>query len=110
MEKATAEQSKSGDWQVTLEVTARKVVFDSAGVEADVPMDEWVPISVLGPPGAATWATRSTSRCTAFALGGRPSRSRCRSSRSWPALTYHLLDWAEDEDDGNIEGVNAGSS
>ena len=36
---------------MTLEVTARKVVFDSAGVEADVPMDEWVPISVLVPPG-----------------------------------------------------------
>ena len=48
-ERATAEQTAAGTWQVTLEVRARKVVVDPAGVETEVPMDEWVPIGVFAP-------------------------------------------------------------
>jgi hypothetical protein len=48
-ERATAKETDSGAWQVTLDVRARKVVVDSAGVETKVPMDDWVEIGVFAP-------------------------------------------------------------
>ena len=43
-DRATARQAKTGGWQVTLDVRARKVVADSAGVETEVPMtvERWL--------------------------------------------------------------------
>ncbi len=51
---ATTERTPSGEWQVTLEVEARKVVVDSAGKEQELTMDENVEIGVFAaaPPGA----------------------------------------------------------
>ena len=46
-ERATAEQTEAGTWQVTLDVRARKVVVDEAGVETEVPMNDWVEIGVF---------------------------------------------------------------
>jgi ABC-2 type transport system permease protein len=46
-EQATAVQTEAGTWQVTLNVRARKVVVDEAGVETEVPMDDWVEIGVF---------------------------------------------------------------
>lgn len=46
-ERATAKQT-SGAWQVTLDVRARKVVVDEAGVETEAPMDDWVEVGVFG--------------------------------------------------------------
>jgi ABC-type transport system involved in multi-copper enzyme maturation permease subunit len=48
-ERATAEQAGAGSWQVTLDVRARKVVIDEAGVETEVPMDDWVEVGVFAP-------------------------------------------------------------
>ncbi|HEX8473895.1 MAG TPA: hypothetical protein VF666_07665 [Pyrinomonadaceae bacterium] len=48
-ERATAEQTDAGTWQVTLHVRARKVTVDPAGVETEVPMDEWVEVGVFAP-------------------------------------------------------------
>ena len=48
-EGATAEETDAGAWQVTLDVRARKVVVDEAGVETEVPMDDWVEIGVFAP-------------------------------------------------------------
>ncbi|HET6763889.1 MAG TPA: hypothetical protein VFH27_09455, partial [Longimicrobiaceae bacterium] len=48
-ERATARQTPGGAWQVTLRVKARKVTVDPAGVETEVPMDEWIPIGVFAP-------------------------------------------------------------
>jgi ABC-2 type transport system permease protein len=48
-EEAKAQQTVSGDWQVTVKVQARKVVVDSAGVESILPMDDWVEIGVFAP-------------------------------------------------------------
>lgn len=42
----TAEPTASGQWQVTLDVSARKVVVDPAGAETDVPMNDLVEIGV----------------------------------------------------------------
>jgi aminopeptidase N len=43
----TAEAIESGSWQVTLDVQARKVAVDTAGVETEVPMDDPVEIGVF---------------------------------------------------------------
>jgi ABC-2 type transport system permease protein len=45
---ATAMQTSAGEWQVTLDVSARKVVVDEAGVETQAPMDDWIEIGVYG--------------------------------------------------------------
>ncbi|MGH7491934.1 MAG: ABC transporter permease [bacterium] len=48
-ERPTALKTEAGAWQVTIPVHARKVVVDPAGVETEVPMDEWVQIGVFAP-------------------------------------------------------------
>ncbi len=50
-ERASAQQTAAGAWQVTLRLRARKVTVDPAGVETEVPMNEWVPIGVFAPSG-----------------------------------------------------------
>jgi ABC-2 type transport system permease protein len=47
VEQVTAQQAATGSWRVTLDVQARKVVVDSAGVETEVPMDDLVEIGVF---------------------------------------------------------------
>jgi ABC-2 type transport system permease protein len=49
-ERAAAEQTAAGTWEVTLEVRARKVVVDEAGVETEIRMDDWVEIGVFASP------------------------------------------------------------
>jgi ABC-2 type transport system permease protein len=46
-QSVTAQQTKSGTWQVTLDVKARKVVVDTAGVETEVPMDDLIEVGVF---------------------------------------------------------------
>jgi hypothetical protein len=41
-ERASARQIDAGTWQVTLSVRARKVAVDEAGVETELPMDDWL--------------------------------------------------------------------
>ena len=57
---SAAEQTSTGEWQVTLDVQARKVVVDAAGVETDVPMDDLVEVGVF----AGAQDGGSASRCT----------------------------------------------
>lgn len=45
--EVSLKQTAAGAWEVTLEVRARKVAYDSAGVETELPMDESIPIGVL---------------------------------------------------------------
>jgi hypothetical protein len=47
-ERATAKQTSGGAWQVTLDVRARKMMFDEAGVGTEAPMDDWIEIGVFG--------------------------------------------------------------
>jgi ABC-2 type transport system permease protein len=47
-EQVTAEQTEADTWQVTLDVRTRKVVVDEAGVETELPMDDWVEVGVYG--------------------------------------------------------------
>ena len=43
---AWAEQTASGEWQLTMTVRARKFLIDTQGVETEVPMDDWIEIGV----------------------------------------------------------------
>jgi len=43
-----AQRNKAGTWQVTLELRARKMVVDEAGVEKEIPMNDWIEIGVYG--------------------------------------------------------------
>jgi hypothetical protein len=46
-ERATAEQTADGSWQLTLDVAARKVVADEAGDEKEVAMDDLVQVGAF---------------------------------------------------------------
>ena len=46
-ERATPQQTEAGAWQVTLDVRGRKIVVDEAGVETEVPMDDWIEVGVF---------------------------------------------------------------
>ncbi len=48
-ERVTAGPAPAGAWAVTLDVQARKVVADSAGVERAVPMNDWIEVGVFAP-------------------------------------------------------------
>jgi ABC-2 type transport system permease protein len=50
----TAEPVGQGQWRVTLDVKARKVIVDTKGTETEVPMDDLVEIGVYGAGGTAT--------------------------------------------------------
>jgi hypothetical protein len=106
-ERVTAKQTAAGTWQVTLDVRARKVVVDSAGVETEVPMDEWVEIGVFAPGGAGGELTEPLHVRMHRIRAGRQTITVTVPGR--PVLAgidpYHLLDWAEGEDDDNVEGV-----
>ena len=47
--EASAQQTASGEWEVTLDVVARKVAVDTEGVETDLPMNDLVEIGVFAP-------------------------------------------------------------
>ncbi len=47
-ERAAAKRTSAGTWQVTLHVSARKVVVDEGGARNEVPVDDWVEVGVFG--------------------------------------------------------------
>jgi hypothetical protein len=107
-ERVTAQQTGAGTWQVTLDVRARKIVYDSAGVETEVPMDEWLPIGVFG----VAEEGRDELSAPVYV-----QKQRIHSGKQTITLTvsrkptlagidpYHLLDWEELDDDDNIDVV-----
>ncbi len=114
-ETSQVKAKKSGDneWQVTLDVTARKMMYDSAGVATELPMDEWIPIGVF------TGSLYSNSRLDSPAyLQKHRIRSGNQSitvtTTSKPVLAgidpYHVLDWEENEEDENVKQVTIESS
>jgi hypothetical protein len=107
-EQVKAVETESGTWQVTLEVQARKIVYDGAGVESEVPMDELVEIGVF--------ATAEEGG-SALSQPLYVKMHRIRSGKQTIAVTvprkpvlagidpYHLLDWEAPGDDDNIVEV-----
>ena len=76
-ERATAKQTSAVDWQVTLDVRARKVVVDEAGVETIVPLDDWVEVGVFGngEPYVETRRIRSGQQTITVTVPRKPSRA-----------------------------------
>ena len=102
--KATAVQTALGTWQVTLEVEAHKVVADSAGKQAEVPISEAVEIGIfaeakpgeiLGQPlYVQKHRVRSGSQTITVTVPNQPARGGIDP--------YNLLDWEEGD---NIEAI-----
>jgi ABC-2 type transport system permease protein len=44
--QAQARQIQPGIWEVTLELEARKLIYDSAGVQRETPMSDWIEVGV----------------------------------------------------------------
>jgi hypothetical protein len=44
---AKTKQTQAGNWQVTLDLQAHKVVIDSAGVDTEVAMNDWIEVGVF---------------------------------------------------------------
>lgn len=106
-----ADSTANGQWQVTLNVTARKTMTDSAGVETVLPMNEWVEIGVFG-----------AAKPAGTELSGPlyVQKHRIRSGEQTITVTvsqkpllagidpFHVLDWEEGDNDDNIEPVSIG--
>lgn len=106
---ATSIETKAGTWQVTLSVHARKIVYDSAGVETEVPIDESIPIGIFAmhesgrdelsaPLYLKKHRIRSGNQTIVVTVSGKPVLAGIDPN--------HLLDWEEKEDDDNIEQVS----
>ena len=76
-ERATAKQTEGGTWQVTLAVRARKVVVDEAGVETEVPMDDWLEVGVFneGEPSLEKFRIHSGTQTITVTVPQKPARA-----------------------------------
>jgi len=76
-ERATAKQTSADAWQVTLDVRARKVVVDEAGIETEAPMDDWVEVGVFGEgePYMETHRIRSGQQTITVTAPRKPTRA-----------------------------------
>ncbi len=101
---ASARPLASGQWEVTFDVSARKVRVDTSGKETEVPIREWVELAVFAAAGPGeVLGTRlylgrhqlraGTQRVTVV-VNGKPARGGVDP--------YNLLDWEEGD---NIEAI-----
>jgi ABC-type transport system involved in multi-copper enzyme maturation permease subunit len=108
--RVRAVESTGGAWQVTMDVRARKIVYDSAGVKTEVPMDEWIPIGIFGeaeqghddlsaPLYMRMHRIRSGEQTITVTVPRKPVRAGIDP--------YHLLDWEQPEADDNILRVKS---
>ncbi|MEW5916402.1 MAG: hypothetical protein AB1762_08350, partial [Gemmatimonadota bacterium] len=106
-ERVSGKQLADSSWEVTLDVAARKVIADSAGVETEQPLNEWIEVGVFAPSeigelGAPLYLQKHAMR---------PGRQRIVVTvPRRPVLAgidpRHLLDWVESvDDDDNIQRV-----
>jgi hypothetical protein len=100
-DRVTAQQTKAGPWQVTLDVRARKVVVDEAGVETEVPMDDWVEVGVFdaAEPYLQKHRIRSGKQTVTVMVPQKPARAGIDPR--------HLLSDLGETDD-NIKAVKIG--
>jgi ABC-type transport system involved in multi-copper enzyme maturation permease subunit len=75
--RATTKQTSANAWQVTLDVRARKVVVDQAGVETEEPMDDWIEVGVFGErkPYVVKQRIRSGEQTIVVTVPWKPSRA-----------------------------------
>jgi ABC-2 type transport system permease protein len=101
-DRVTAQQTKVGTWQVTLDINARKGVVDETGVETEVPMDDWVEVGVFdaGEPYLQKLRIRSGKQTITVVVPQKPVRAGLDPR--------HLLSDLGETDD-NIKPVKIGS-
>lgn len=108
-ERVKASQTPAGTWQVTLDVKARKVVVDEAGIETEAPMNELVEIGIFAPAEPGQGELSAPLHLQQHRIRSGPQTITV-TVPSKPRLAgidpRHLLDWEEKEDDDNIEGVD----
>ena len=112
VERVRADSTAAGGWRVTLDVRARKMVYDSAGVESELRMDEWVPIGVFGAPEPGAGELSAPLHLRRHRIrSGRQSItvSVPRKPRLAGIDPYHVLDWEEKEEDDNIVRIETDS-
>jgi ABC-type transport system involved in multi-copper enzyme maturation permease subunit len=107
--QATAVRTGTGAWEVTLQVTARKVVADSAGKETELPMGERVEIGIFAAAGPSEvlgrplyvqkHRIRSGTQTVRVTVPERPARGGIDP--------YNVLDWEEGD---NIEPIEVEGS
>ena len=107
--RATAKQTAGGSWQVTLDVSARKLEVDSAGIETPLPVDDLVEIGIFAPAqqGNGFGETlhlekhriHSAQQTITVNVPRKPARAGIDPYRL-------LIDWQIDE---NIQDVQVGS-
>ena len=99
-----ARKLKNNHWEVEMEITARKVVSDSAGAETELPVDQWIEIGVFKPAGPREFVGEPLYLKKHFIKSG--SQKIIIQTDKKPAKAgidpYHLLDWSEDENIQNI--------
>lgn len=105
-DRVSAKELADSSWEVTLDVTAHKVVADSAGVETEAPLNEWIEIGVFAPNEVAELGSplylqkhlvHTGRQRIVLTVPRRPDLAGIDPR--------HLLDWAETEDDDNIQQV-----
>jgi hypothetical protein len=76
-DRAAAKQTEAGAWQVTLDVQARKVVIDEAGVETEAPMDDWIEVGafVEGSPYIEKRRIHSGKQTITLTVPRKPTRA-----------------------------------
>jgi hypothetical protein len=106
-DRAAARELADSSWEVTLDVTAHKTVADSAGVETESPLKEWIEIGVYAPNEVGELGSPIYLQKHLIRTG----RQRIvLTVPSKPVLAgidmRHLLDWMEGvDDDDNIQRI-----
>jgi ABC-2 type transport system permease protein len=100
--RSSAQRTASGAWQVTLDVRARKAVVDEAGVETEVPMDDWLEVGVFneGEPSLEKFRIHSGTQTITVTVPQKPARAGIDPR--------HLLSDLG-ETDNNIKAVKIGN-
>ena len=109
--RVKAIKTGNDQWQVTLNVKAKKIVYDSAGVETERPLDEWIPIGVFAEskPGQDELAAPLYLKMHRVHAGEQTIMVTVSEKPVLAGIDpHHLLDWEEKEDDDNIYGVIIG--
>ena len=108
-EGASAVESAPGTWRVTLDVNARKLVYDTAGVVTELPMDQWVPVGVFAEAEKGHEELSSPMHLELHRIRTGKQRIVIEVRGRKPVLAgidpRHLLDWEEREDDDNVKAV-----
>jgi hypothetical protein len=100
-DRVSAKKIEDGSWNVAIEVRSRKMVADSAGVEKELPIDEWVEISVFGqgrlndPIYSRKHRIYQNEQTITINVPKQPAFAGIDP--------YHILDWVENEDDNNVK-------